>query len=66
MYTSRSPCSRAVLFVSHRTRRITLVERSKTGWDEREWRAGEDVSLAVPAVSFSVDEIYDRILLDPA
>jgi Uma2 family endonuclease len=60
------PSLRAVLFVSHRTRSITRVERSASGWDEREFRGGELLSLTTPAISFSVDEVYERITLDPA
>ena len=56
----------AVLFVSHRTRTITRVERTATGWEEHESRAGEVVSLATPAIRFAVDEVYDGITLDPA
>ena len=60
------PALCAVMFVSHRTRRITLVERTETGWDERELRAGEMVSLETPKVAFSVDDVYEGITLDPA
>lgn len=60
------PALRAVLFVSHRTRTITRVERTATGWDEREFRAGEEVSLEMPKVSFAVDDVYESIKLDPA
>lgn len=44
------PSLKAVLFISHRTRSITLVERTNTGWDEREFRAGEVVTLASPTI----------------
>jgi Uma2 family endonuclease len=60
------PSLKAVLFISHRTRRITLVQRSPTGWDEREFRGGEVVTLVAPPISFPVDEIYERVVLDPA
>jgi Uma2 family endonuclease len=60
------PSLRAVLFVSHRQRSITLVERSETGWRERELRSGEEVSLMAPEISFLVDDVYDGIALDPA
>jgi Uma2 family endonuclease len=62
----RIPSLKAVLFISHRTRSITLVERTNTGWDEREFRGGEVVTLASPTIAFLVDEIYERIVLDPA
>jgi Uma2 family endonuclease len=57
---------RVVLFVSHRTRSITCVERTASGWQEREFRAGEVVELDSPKVTFSVEEIYERIVLDVA
>jgi Uma2 family endonuclease len=60
------PALQAVLFVSHRTRGITLVERTAAGWDERELRAGEVVSLHTLQVGFSVDEVYEGITLDLA
>ncbi len=60
------PALNAVMFVSHRTRRITLVERVEAGWDERELRAGEVVVLETPKLAFSVDDVYEGITLDPA
>ncbi len=59
------PSLRAVLFVSHRTRAITRVERAAPGgeWAERDFRGGEEVSLESPAVRFSVDAIYEGITL---
>ena len=59
------PSLQTVLFVSHRTRRITVVERAKDGWTERYAVAGENVQLTSPAVSFAVDAVYDGITLDP-
>lgn len=58
------PSLRAVLFVSHRQRSITLVERTEMGWRERELRSGEEVSLIAPEISFLVDDVYDGISLD--
>lgn len=60
------PSLRAVLYVSHRTRKLTVVERAASGWEERELRGGESVSLATPAIRFDVDDVYDGIDLDPA
>jgi Uma2 family endonuclease len=59
------PSLKAVLFVAHRTRRITVVERTADGWTEREARGGELVHLTSPAVSFPVDTVYEGITLDP-
>ena len=53
-----------MLFVSHRTRSITRVERTDAGWIETELHAGDLVSLASPELTFSVDEIYEGITLD--
>lgn len=60
------PSLRCVLFVSHRTRTITRVERTATGWEEREFRTGELVEVESPTLSFAVDEVYEGIALDPA
>ena len=60
------PSLRAVLFISHRMQRVTLVERSATGWDETEFRSGELVTVVAPPLRFAVDEIYERIDLDAA
>jgi Uma2 family endonuclease len=56
---------RVVLFVSHRTRRVTVVERVASGWEERELRGGEQVELSSPRLGFAVDELYEGIELDP-
>lgn len=50
------PSLRAVLFVSHRQRLVNVVERTATGWSERNFRPGETVSLREPEAAFSVDE----------
>ena len=57
------PSLRAVLFASHRRKQVTLVSRSATGWDEREFRSGEAVIIVEPKVSFPVDELYAGIEL---
>ncbi len=56
----------AVLFVSHRTASITVVQRTSSGWQERTFRSSERVELSVPQVSFSVDDVYAGIALDAA
>jgi Uma2 family endonuclease len=58
------PSLAAVLFVSHRRPQVTVVERSGTGWEQRECRAGETVVLANPSVSFAVDELYTGVVLE--
>jgi Uma2 family endonuclease len=61
------PSLRAVLFVSHRTRCVTVVERTERdprGWGEREARGRETITLASPAATIAVDELYEGIALD--
>lgn len=60
------PSLGAVLLVSHRTRRITAIVRTTSGWDERDYRAGETVVLDAPSIQIAVDELYDGITLDEA
>jgi Uma2 family endonuclease len=62
----RIPALRAVLFVSHRAPRVTLVERTDSGWSTRDFGPGERLALTVPALTLSVDELYAGITLDPA
>lgn len=57
---------RAVLFVSHRERHVTLVERQGSGWAEREFRGGEEVLVAEPSVRLAVDELYRGVTLEAA
>lgn len=58
------PSLAAVLFVSHRTQRVTVVRRAATGWEELEFRAGERVVLQTPVLSFPVDEVYANVTLE--
>jgi Uma2 family endonuclease len=57
------PSLAAVLLVSHREPRITLVRRTGTGWETTELRSGARVELTTPAVSFAVDEVYAGVEL---
>ncbi|GMU61040.1 MAG: hypothetical protein AMXMBFR34_28030 [Myxococcaceae bacterium] len=59
------PSLRAVLLVSHRARRVTLVQRASSGWDELEFQAGETVELFEPACAIAVDAVYDGLGLEP-
>ncbi|MEW5742174.1 MAG: Uma2 family endonuclease [Myxococcota bacterium] len=59
------PSLRAVLIISHRTRAITVIERSGAGWSERVARSGEAVTLAEPRVTLSVDDVYFGVELEP-
>ncbi len=58
------PSLHAVLFVSHRAVRVTIVERTADGWNEREARGGERVELREPPLSFAVDDLYGAIALE--
>lgn len=58
------PSVRVVLFVSHERHQVTLVERVGRGWQERECRAGEVVSLQQPALSFEVNALYGGVSLE--
>jgi Uma2 family endonuclease len=57
------PSVQAVLFVSHKAPRITLVQRKGAGWSSAEFRAGEQLSLAAPACTLAVDDLYRGIAL---
>lgn len=61
----RLPSLQVVLLVSHRERRVTVVERREGRWAQRDVGPGEQVSLVSPEVGFSVDELYGAIALDP-
>jgi Uma2 family endonuclease len=58
------PALCAVMFVSHRTQAVTVVSRDGTGWNEREFRAGEVVTLDEPAARIAVDDIYAGLTLE--
>lgn len=60
------PSLMAVLFVSHKEPRITLIERRARAWEEREFRAGDIVTIADPSCSLGVNDLYGGITLDPA
>ena len=53
-----------MLLVSHRSQRVTVVERTGTGWVTREVRAGEQVVLQEPKVTLDVDSLYGGVTLD--
>jgi Uma2 family endonuclease len=59
------PSLRAVLLISHRARRVTLVQRGQGGWEETDYRGGEMVVVATPSARFLVDELYDGVTLEP-
>ncbi len=54
---------KAVLFISHRRQQVTVVSRAGAGWDEREFRPGETVTLLEPELHFTVDGLYRGIEL---
>lgn len=57
---------RAVLFVSHRERRVTVVERAAGAWRESELRGGDRVVVREPSLSLAADELYEGVALDPS
>ena len=59
------PSLGTILLVSHRSHRVTSVTRTESGWEEREFRGGEKLVLARPALQLDVDALYAGIALDP-
>lgn len=53
----------AVLFVSHRRPRVTVVSRAGSGWEQTEFRSGETLRLASPLLTLSVDALYEGVEL---
>jgi Uma2 family endonuclease len=49
---------RAVVFVSHREHRVTIVERAEASWLSTEFRGGERAVISSPPAEFAVDELY--------
>lgn len=58
------PSLMAVVFVSHRHRRVTVVSRVDAGWEEHDYRGGERVVIPTPACTVDVDALYEGIALD--
>lgn len=52
------PTLEAVIFVAHRERRITVVERQAAGWRATDFGPGEEATLTARGVRFPVDEVY--------
>jgi hypothetical protein len=45
---------------------VTVVERTADGWREREFRAGDVMTLEMPSLNILIDELYAGIELTPA
>lgn len=59
------PSVQAVLLVSHRRPQVTLIARAtEGGWEQREYRAGQNIALVAPELKLAVDEIYAGIELE--
>lgn len=58
------PSLRAVLFVSHRRPQVSVVARTADGWEQREFRQGEQVAVEELQVTLAVDEIYAGVVLE--
>lgn len=56
----------AVIFVSHRRPQVTVVERTGAGWEQREYRTGQQAQVPTLQLSFSCDDLYAGIALDEA
>ena len=58
----------AVVFVSHRRPQITVVVRTGAGtateWQQREYRAGQQLVLDNPQLTIDVDELYQGVALE--
>ncbi|MDX2012781.1 MAG: Uma2 family endonuclease [Myxococcaceae bacterium] len=54
----------AVLLISHRSRRVTSVTRTPTGWAALEVIGGEHVVLETPSVRFAIDDLYADVTLE--
>ena len=54
----------AALIVSHRRRQITVVSRTASGFEVREFRSGEHLHLQSPALDLAVDDVYAGVQLD--
>jgi Uma2 family endonuclease len=56
---------RAVLLVSHRRPQVTVFARSADGgWEQQEYRSGQQIRIGQPELALSVDEVYSGIELD--
>ncbi len=51
------PSLKAVVIVSHKTRRVTVHSRAGT-WETREFRPGETAIITEPALKLEVDRLY--------
>jgi Uma2 family endonuclease len=60
------PSLLVVLIVSHRHRCVTIAERSRAGWVQRDALAGESIVIEALGLSLSVDELYAGIQLELA
>lgn len=54
----------AVVFVSHRSQRVTVIAREGATWKERDYRAGESLTLATPALTLAVNDVYAGVTLE--
>jgi Uma2 family endonuclease len=58
------PSLQAALILSHRRPQITVVSRTDSRWEVREFRTGEQLTLNRPELSIGVDEVYRGIEFD--
>ncbi len=55
------PSLHAVVLVSHARRQLTLVQRTPSGFSTTEFRSGEALELAGPALLVPVDAVYEGL-----
>lgn len=58
------PSLQAVLIVSHRRPQITIIQRSPSGWNEREFFEDERLTMEHPKLVISVREVYEGLELE--
>lgn len=59
------PSLQAVLIVSHRRPHITVIQRSPSGWNEREFFEHENVTTENPELVIAVRDVYQGLELEP-
>jgi hypothetical protein len=64
LLVERCPSVATILVVSHRRPQVTVFERVGATWEQREVRAGENVVVREPKLSFAVNELYAGIALE--
>lgn len=56
------PSLHTVIIVSHRVRRLTVIERAGRSWEVAEFRSSERAVCRSPALSLDVDALYRELV----